>query len=150
MLMDGQSQLDALVMAAPTMPVMEISPELKAYLTAVASLSETLAKDDLATANTAVAKLPPAPDKLIQTPPPAPNSDIKELRKAFLPWSQEIATLATGMNQHFPELKIFRCPMTHELWPGAPADAKWIQLGGELRNPYWGKEMQECGVEVKP
>jgi len=150
MLIDGQAQLDAMVMAAPTMPVIEISPEVKAYLTTVASLSEALAKDDPVAANAALAKIPPAPDNLVKTPAPAPNSDFKELRKAFLPWSQEIATLAAGMKQQFPELKIFRCPMTNDLWPGAPADAKWIQLGGELRNPYWGKQMQDCGVEVKP
>ncbi|MEI7928729.1 MAG: efflux RND transporter periplasmic adaptor subunit, partial [Verrucomicrobiales bacterium] len=150
MLIDGQAQLDAMVTVAPTMPDMEISPEIKAYLTAVASLSEALAKDDLATANAALAKLPPVPFSLIKTPAPVQNSDIKELRKAFLPWSQEIATLAVRMKSRFPELKIFRCPMTHDLWPGAPADAKWIQLGGELRNPYWGNEMQDCGVEVKP
>ena len=33
---------------------------------------------------------------------------------------------------------------------GAPANAGWIQLSPELRNPYWGREMQECGTEVKP
>ena len=39
--------------------------------------------------------------------------------------------------------------MTKQLWPGAPANAGWIQLGTSLQNPYWGKEMLECGVEVK-
>ena len=150
MLMDGQAQLDAMVASQPAAPDMEISPELKTYLAAVASLNEALANDDLAAANSTLAKLPPAPDGLVKTPAPAPNPDIKELRKAFLPWSQEVATFAAGLKKSFPELKIFRCPMTNELWPGAPADAKWIQLGGDLRNPYWGKEMLECGVEVKP
>jgi len=32
---------------------------------------------------------------------------------------------------------------------GAPENAKWIQFTAALRNPYMGREMLNCGVEVK-
>lgn len=150
MLIDGQAQLNDMAMSPPVATFLEISGDLKAYLSAVATLNTALANDDLAAANAALGKLPFAPGGMIKTPAPVPNVELKALRKAFLPWSQEIATLAIGLTKDFPELKIFRCPMTHDLWPGAPANAQWIQLTGELQNPYWGEEMQDCGMEVKP
>lgn len=158
MLIDGQAQLDAMVMATgalePAAPVVAMSEKdrapLLAWFTAVATVNDALANDDLAAANAALKKLPPAPPGLIKTPAPAPSTDIKELRKTFLPWSQEVAAVAANLRPQFPALKVFRCPMTNDLWSGAPANAKWIQLTAELRNPYWGKEMQDCGTEVKP
>ena len=50
---------------------------------------------------------------------------------------------------HFPKLRIFRCPMTNRLGQGLPNNAKWIQLSNKLQNPFFGREMLECGVEVK-
>ena len=150
MLIDGQAQLNDMAINPPEAVVIEISADLKVYLSAVASVNTALANDDLAAANAALEKLPAAPEGRIKTPAPSPNVELKALRQAFLPWSQEIATLAIGLTQDFPELRIFRCPMTHDLWPGAPANARWIQLTGELHNPYWGGEMQDCGMEVKP
>jgi hypothetical protein len=40
--------------------------------------------------------------------------------------------------------------MTAEAFDGAPARAQWLQLAPPLRNPWFGKEMLECGVEVAP
>jgi hypothetical protein len=40
--------------------------------------------------------------------------------------------------------------MTKDAFEGAPRTADWIQLSPNLRNPYFGAEMLECGVEVKP
>lgn len=158
MLIDGQAQLDAMVMATgslePAAPVVAMAEKdrapLLAYFTAVAAVNDALAKDDLAAANAALKKLPPAPPGLIKTSAPSPSTDIKEMRKTFLPWSQEVSTIAVNLQPQFPALKVFRCPMTNDLWSGAPANAKWIQITAELRNPYWGKEMQDCGTEVKP
>ena len=72
------------------------------------------------------------------------------LRKAFLPWSQELAAQGLKLRTKVPGLHVFRCPMTNDLWPGAPKNAAWIQLGGTLQNPYWGEKMRDCGVEVMP
>ena len=145
MLIDSQAQLDAMV----ALPTSEMSVELAAFMKAVAVLSDALANDDIHAANEALAKIPPAPDGVVKTPPPTKSDDLKAMRKAFLPWSQEVAALALTMKSQMPELRVFRCSMTDQLWPGAPANAGWIQLGGGLRNPYWGEEMLECGMEVK-
>lgn len=159
MLIDSQAQLDAMVGGAAPEPPTEVEPAitaadgaaLSAYFAAVDAVNIALADDDLAAANAALKKLPPAPALLkAQTTPPASNGDIKELRKAFLPWSQELAEAAAKLRSRFPDLRIFRCPMTNDLWSGAPANAKWIQLSAELRNPYWGREMRDCGAEVRP
>jgi hypothetical protein len=40
--------------------------------------------------------------------------------------------------------------MTKDAFPGAPSRADWIQLQPEVRNPWFGAEMLDCGSEVKP
>ena len=154
MLIDSQAQLDAMVATPAPAPDGRIEIANPAawtdFMKAAAALNGSLAGDDLAAANAALKSLPPAPDALIKTPVPAEKADIRELRKAFLPWSQEVAAVALKLKPHMPGLHVFKCPMTDQLWPGAPANAAWIQLSGELRNPYWGAEMLECGMEVKP
>jgi Cu(I)/Ag(I) efflux system membrane fusion protein len=153
MLIDSQSQINGLAMSAESegaAAVESANPAaLREFMHAVAGLNVALASDDLAAANTALKLLPAPPVGLITCAAPGTNTDIKELRKAFLPWSQEVAALAIKMRVALPEVHVFRCPMTKQLWPGAPANAGWIQLGMALQNPYWGKEMLECGVEVK-
>lgn len=150
MLIDSQAQLDAIAMPAESSPLapITVTADLSAYFKAVAVLNLALAADDLTAANAALKQLPSAPDGIIKTPAPSATTDIKDLRRAFLPWSQEIAALA--LKTKVTDLHVFRCSMTNELWPGAPANAAWIQLTKDLRNPYWGKEMLECGMEVKP
>ena len=159
MLIDGQAQLDAMATGGP--PALESAPALTAmpdmdhtawlaYLKAVDAVNAALADDNLEAAHAALQKLPASPEGIIKIPPPPPVLDLKELRKAFLPWSQEVAKVATAMQDHLPGIHIFRCPMTNDLWTGAPANAKWIQLTTDLRNPYWGHEMRSCGTEIKP
>jgi hypothetical protein len=156
MLIDGQAQLDAMAEApaSPASVTGEKKPppqaEVIAYLRAADAVNAALADDDLAAANAALAKLPPAPQDIAGVPTPAGATDLKDLRKAFLPWSQELARLASAIRTSLPDLHIFRCPMTSDLWSGAPANAQWIQFSTELRNPYWGREMRDCGAEVKP
>ncbi len=41
--------------------------------------------------------------------------------------------------------------MVDQAIPGVPKKARWIQTGGrEMRNPFFGKEMLDCGEEIKP
>ena len=150
MLIDSQAQINDLAVSAETEGTAAANPEtLREFMRAVAGLNAALANDDLAAVNAALKLLPAAPAGQITSAAPAPGTDLQRLRKAFLPWSQEVATLAIKMRAALPEVHVFRCPMTKQLWPGAPANAGWIQLGTALQNPYWGKEMLECGVEVK-
>lgn len=154
MLIDSQAQLNAMAVPAdPAAAVPLVAPEIGAlttYLKAVASVSIALANDDLTAAQTALNVLPNAPEGLIRTAVPTTANDIKALRQAFLPWSMEIASRAQQVRAQVPGLRVFCCPMTNNLWPGAPANGTWIQFSAELRNPYWGREMLDCGVEMKP
>ena len=152
MLMDSQAQLDAMAVgnsenhSAPDEAV--AIAETVDFLKAAGALTAALSNDDLAGANAAIAKLPLPPSGRIKAAAPSSCADLKALRKVFLPWSQEVAALA--LKTKMPELRVFRCAMTGQLWKGAPAAAEWIQFSGETRNPYWGGEMPECGTEVKP
>jgi Cu(I)/Ag(I) efflux system membrane fusion protein len=83
--------------------------------------------------------------------PEAP--DLKAARKAFHSFSEATVALAQALqraDQEFAGVKVFRCPMTKDAFPGAPNRADWIQLQSEVRNPWFGAEMLDCGSEVKP
>jgi Cu(I)/Ag(I) efflux system membrane fusion protein len=80
-------------------------------------------------------------------------SDLVAARKAFLPLSGAVVELAKATRvaaAEFRDLKLYKCPMVSQAWPGAPKDGFWVQLQGPVRNPYFGAEMLECGVELKP
>jgi Cu(I)/Ag(I) efflux system membrane fusion protein len=151
MLIDGQAQLNnnmTVPVDAPAAPL--ASEAAKSYLNAVAVVTEALASDNLPAYLAAVKKLPPAPSELpVKTHLSSGAADLMAARKAFLPFSQEVSALALPFAGKWPELKVFHCPMTDELWAGAPKNAKWVQLAAEVRNPYWGKQMLDCGAEVK-
>jgi len=79
--------------------------------------------------------------------------DLKTARKIFYPFSNAAVALAQvsrRSDKEFASLKIFRCPMTKTVFPGAPASAEWMQLKPDISNPYMGMRMQDCGTEVKP
>jgi len=79
-------------------------------------------------------------------------ADLKEARRSFYPLSTATVALAQAArrgNGEFSPLKIFRCPMTKDAFPGAPSRAEWIQFQPEVRNPWFGAEMLDCGSEVK-
>lgn len=156
MLIDGQAQINSLAgqrsEEPAATPVLEMTAEeheaLERYLSAMAEVTDTLADDDLAAYNTAIAHMP-SPPKGLTAPKLAPAKDLASARRGFLPLSQNVAEYARTVRGHFPRLKIFRCPMSDELGGGAPQNAKWIQFTADLRNPYMGKEMLRCGAEVR-
>jgi Cu(I)/Ag(I) efflux system membrane fusion protein len=162
-LIDGQAQLTNLaapVEAAGTSPPVDAGAppptltdaqksSLGTYARAAAAVGAALAADDLAAFNAAVEQLPPKPAEITK-PPPTTAADLKSARQAFLPWIDQLAQLAPQLRQTAPELRVFRCPMTDQLWQGSPATARWVQVSAPLRNPYFGKVMLECGEEIKP
>lgn len=121
---------------------------LQKYLAAIAAVTDALADDNLAAYNAALTQLPPPPAGLAAAVPPK-AADLTAARRAFLPLSQAVAEYARSVRGHFPTLRLFRCPMSEQVGGGAPENARWIQFTAGLRNPYMGKEMLECGVEVK-
>lgn len=79
--------------------------------------------------------------------------NLSAARQAFYQFSTAIVPLAQAArrgNKEFGSVKVFRCPMTKDAFPGAPNRAEWIQLKAEVRNPWFGTEMLDCGSEVKP
>ena len=79
--------------------------------------------------------------------------EIKAARKSFHSFSVASVALAQALrrsDKDFAALKVFRCPMTKDAFPGAPNRAEWLQLQPSVRNPYFGAEMLDCGSEVKP
>ena len=65
--------------------------------------------------------------------------NIHEAREAFLKVSKAI--LPWARKQKIKGIILAYCPMK----PG-----HWIQKAGDLRNPYYGAEMLECGVIEEP
>jgi Cu(I)/Ag(I) efflux system membrane fusion protein len=79
--------------------------------------------------------------------------NLSAARQAFYQFSAAIVPLAQAArsgNKEFSNVRVFRCPMTKDAFPGAPNRAEWIQLKAEVRNPWFGTEMLDCGSEVKP
>jgi Cu(I)/Ag(I) efflux system membrane fusion protein len=79
--------------------------------------------------------------------------NLSDARRMFHPFSEAIVALAQAArraDKEFANVKVFRCPMTKDAFPGAPNRADWIQLQPGVRNPWFGQEMLDCGSEVKP
>lgn len=62
---------------------------------------------------------------------------IEELRTSFKKLSD--VYMGHGNKREMNDLQKASCPM---------AEAKWVQKKGELRNPYYGKSMLECGEKI--
>jgi Cu(I)/Ag(I) efflux system membrane fusion protein len=128
-------------------------------------LSDVLAADDLAGFNQRVAALHPAAsavasafgqaaDWVTSTAHLQSSTDLATARKDYYPFSKALAEFAHALRLHdssFGDVRIFECPMVKDAVPDAPErKGRWVQLKPELRNPFFGSEMLECGVEVKP
>jgi membrane fusion protein, copper/silver efflux system len=80
-------------------------------------------------------------------------ANLADARKVFHAFSEPTVALVQALrrgDKEFSHVKVFRCPMTKDAFPGAPNRAEWIQLKAEIHNPWFGKEMLDCGSEVKP
>ncbi|HEU0010936.1 MAG TPA: hypothetical protein VFT34_14050, partial [Verrucomicrobiae bacterium] len=142
----------------------------KQFLGVAAALASALASDNLGDFNSAAPKVHPAVAALAtafsKDSPWRPlissaesvahvdsAVDLRAARKGFHPLSVAAVAFAKRLRAQeaeFGSIKVYRCPMTAESFPGAPAAAEWIQTAGPLRNPWFGAEMIECGAEVKP
>jgi len=68
-----------------------------------------------------------------------PASDIEATRKAFGEVSSKVVALLSAEPALASGRFVFECPMT-------PTYKKWVQTNGSITNPYYGKQMLECGV----
>ena len=123
----------------------------KQFLTFADALAQRLAADDLAGFNQFAIEKHEAPKGMAVDLRTAP--DLPMARKSFQPLGDALAAWAAQLRTSDPAfagVKIYRCPMTADAFPGAPAKAAWVQLSAPIRNPYFGAEMPDCGDEVKP
>ncbi len=73
------------------------------------------------------------------------RADIKAARRDFAPFSTAVADLVRENHLFHPAgLHVFQCPMAPGIGTG-----RWLQRSGELKNPFYGSAMPECGEELK-
>ncbi|MFH1498137.1 MAG: efflux RND transporter periplasmic adaptor subunit [Verrucomicrobiota bacterium] len=119
----------------------------KKLVLAAADAAYALAADDLAgyakrlpalTADGQPPALAPLAAKLVAGP------DLKTARAAFEPWSTALADLVLAQPATERDVSVFQCPMTPVLGTG-----RWVSRTADLKNPFFGSEMLECGEELK-
>jgi Cu(I)/Ag(I) efflux system membrane fusion protein len=73
------------------------------------------------------------------------GKNLKEARQPFEPFSNIVADIVRKQPAAVRQAKIFQCPMSPVL-----GTARWIQDNNvETRNPFFGSEMLNCGVELQ-
>jgi hypothetical protein len=146
---------------------------LAGFLQLSADLSEALASDQLEVFQEILRRIPPRQEALrqwatlpgsslpetlqksialVSVPPvAAPPSSLAEARKWFLDQSRTTVDLARWAHRQGWEagVRTFECPMVDRAIPSAPKRAGWLQKRAEVRNPFFGAEMIDCGLELK-
>jgi hypothetical protein len=73
------------------------------------------------------------------------RADLKAARRDFAYFSTAVADLLRDNHLHQAAgLRIFQCPMAPGIGTG-----RWLQRTGELKNPFYGSAMLDCGEEIK-
>lgn len=165
----GGSEAGTATAAAAAAPLTERQRQvLRDLLERTDGLRVALAADDLAAfeaARMALSGVPEAAASALAPEDPrasrvaelvgalsmTPASDLRAARKAFLPASHAAVALVRALRSEgpgFAAIRILQCPMTAEAFEGAPRRARWIQFTAPVRNPWFGAEMLECGVEL--
>ncbi len=157
---------------SPAFPALTIEQRkaLNDYITLADAVAGALAADDLKTFNTLAAKthiVTPslltvfdgtnAWQSLLEPIEMAGHlnsvTKLTDARLGFHSFSEATVALARALRRADPEfarVKVFRCPMTKDAFPGAPNRGEWMQLQPQIHNPWFGAEMLDCGSEVKP
>ncbi len=162
-LLDSQSQLAGLEPSGTSQPgTMEDRPPLPEWLVKADALRAALASDDLEGYRARLAELaalpPPTPvseltTRVVATLPRGDVADLTAARRLFLPFSEALVGWGAALRRSDPSstgLKLYVCPMGKGIFPGAPAQARWLQLSPPLANPWYGARMLDCGSEIAP
>ena len=177
LLIDGQAEMNRSFSTQPAMP-MKTAPALteaekqavEVFVKAADAVAAPLAKDDLAAFNAAGPAVMPATEALaaalkdhaelapmLKTLSDARHlhgaADLAAARKLFHPFSTAAVALLEPLRKGgaLETVEVFECPMVDKAVPGAPKKGRWLQLAGtEIRNPFFGAEMLDCGVKLKP
>ena len=73
----------------------------------------------------------------------AATNDVKSQRILFLQVSQDVIPLVKGIKNPKAPIYVAYCPMANEGKGGY-----WLTAQKEIKNPYYGEDMLECG-EIK-
>lgn len=79
--------------------------------------------------------------------------DITKARKAFYQLSMPATSILRPLQKlkDTPEFQVWECPMVNQAIPDAEKKGRWIQTKNRpIGNPYFGADMLDCGVELKP
>lgn len=142
---------------------------LGSLLRAVGELADALAGGDAARADASLTEYgrlrraalaePGSPKDLVErlkglpeTPDPPRGRDVEGLRRWHVDLGAASGRLLGAMRRTGLPTEGFRlmqCPMTGKAFEGAPRKAYWIQTGPDVRNPYFGAAMLDCGTETR-
>ena len=149
------------------------APALQEFLQLSADMAEALAADQLQAFRQVLVQFPARHEALvrwIQEPGqelpeallksihalgtsknPAAQSSLGEARKWFLDPSRVSVELARWTHRQGWDsgVRTFECPMVDRAIPSGPKRAGWLQKRPEVRNPFFGAEMLDCGLELK-
>jgi membrane fusion protein, copper/silver efflux system len=162
-LLDSQSQLAGLEPSGSARPGTSTDlPPLPEWLVKADALRAALAADDLEAYRSRLAELasmpPPTPVseltvKAVAALPRGEVTDLTAARRLFLPFSEALVGWGAALRRSDPSasaLKLYVCPMGKGIFPGAPPQARWLQLSPPLANPWYGARMLDCGSEIAP
>ncbi len=174
LLIDGQAEMNRSFMTpaetpAPSPTSAGLSDEqnqsIAAFVKVADAMADALGKDDLAAFNQASEAAMDTAGAMIGLLGKVVNSgeldksrhfhgfeDLKSARAAF----HKFSVAATGLLEPLrksgqtADFKIYECAMVNQAVPGVPKKARWIQsMIREMANPFFGKEMADCGEEIK-
>jgi hypothetical protein len=132
--------------AQPNVAGQGLADPAKSVLEHYVAIQKELAKDSIKDVNenaTAIAKAVKtdetkkfSPDVAKQADALAQAKDLKKAREAFKPLSESLVKYVADSKAGKGTYHEAYCPM---------AKASWLQTEKEVRNPYYGKSMLDCG-----
>jgi Cu(I)/Ag(I) efflux system membrane fusion protein len=130
-----------------------VTPELSALATATADAAAALGADDLAGYQHACTVVNEALRGWLAVEGGAgiplaalpQSADLKAAREAFEPFSTAVTDLARQAHiERTAGLHAFECTMAP-----STGHARWLQRTAEIKNPFYGSAMPNCGDEMK-
>jgi membrane fusion protein, copper/silver efflux system len=180
LLIDGQAEMNRAFSEstheestnkAPAGPLTDAQKSALAnFIKANDAVSAALANDDLAAFNTAGQSVMSSSDALVVAMKGRADvedilshvaearhlhgaKDLAAARKMFHPFANAAAKMLEMLNSTagMPPFQIFECPMVNQAIPNAPSRGRWVEAANRpLANPYFGKEMLDCGKRIIP
>ena len=135
----GYTELRTLAFASADAAVALAAEDFAAYQKQLPALRAALRAYLAADAAAARGPLAPLKDSLRD------RGDLRNARRDFEPFTTALADVARDRRLPAREgLHVFQCPMAPVLGVG-----RWLSRTAEVKNPFFGSAMPECGDELK-